>query len=365
MEPAASSSHPGTGTRCGGAPSPDPERKPVRRDPGGPGGPGRPGATEAPAQRRGGQEHVLAGSRAVCLCPEGGSFWEQAGVSITPQGDQGSPSGCLMHAATSTVLASTAVTFRWSLPGENGLSRVPRLSLLVAERPAPPRELLVPQAEVTARSLRLQWVPGSDGASPIRYFTVQVRELPGGQWLTYSSSVSHGATACTVERYSAPGAQARNQGPAPRGPRPSASSRPRGRGLRRTPESVHLFFHRHPMYWGPRVSVYQGPTAPRPPQPLPRPVLQTGSAQLAGTPQAPGRRGRGDRDGRPGSVGSGVLTRKRQTLCGAELAWGGAWPGEGGPGLQMSSHMPPRGDVPSLCSLCGSARQTPSLPATH
>lgn len=78
----------------------------------------------------------------------------------------------------------------------------PRFSpLLVAERPAPPRELLVPQAEVTARSLRLQWVPGSDGASPIRYFTVQVRELPGGEWQTYSSSVSHEATACAVERY--------------------------------------------------------------------------------------------------------------------------------------------------------------------
>lgn len=72
---------------------------------------------------------------------------------------------------------------------------------LVAERPAPPRELLVPQAEVTARSLRLQWVPGSDGASPIRYFTVQVRELPGGEWQTYSSSISHEATACAVERY--------------------------------------------------------------------------------------------------------------------------------------------------------------------
>lgn len=73
--------------------------------------------------------------------------------------------------------------------------------LLVAERPAPPRDLLVPQTDVTARSLRLQWVPGSDGASPIRYFTVQLRELPGGQWQTYSSSISHEATACAVERY--------------------------------------------------------------------------------------------------------------------------------------------------------------------
>ena len=70
-----------------------------------------------------------------------------------------------------------------------------------AERPAPPRELQVPQADVTARSLCLRWVPGSDGASPIRYFTVQLRELPGGQWQTYSSSISHEATACVVERY--------------------------------------------------------------------------------------------------------------------------------------------------------------------
>lgn len=78
-------------------------------------------------------------------------------------------------------------------------------SLLVAERPAPPRELLVPQAQVTARSLQLRWVPGSDGASPIRYFTVQLRELPRGEWQTYSSSVSHEATACAVERYPEPG----------------------------------------------------------------------------------------------------------------------------------------------------------------
>lgn len=61
----------------------------------------------------------------------------------------------------------------------------------------------MPQAEVSARSLRLQWVPGSDGASPIRYLTVQVRELPEGQWQTYSSSISHEATACTVDRYRA------------------------------------------------------------------------------------------------------------------------------------------------------------------
>lgn len=71
----------------------------------------------------------------------------------------------------------------------------------------------MPQAEVTARSLRLQWVPGSDGASPIRYFTVQVRELPRGEWQTYSSSISHEATACAVERYPEPGGRAPGNGP--------------------------------------------------------------------------------------------------------------------------------------------------------
>lgn len=71
----------------------------------------------------------------------------------------------------------------------------------------------MPQADVTARSLCLRWVPGSDGASPIRYFTVQLRELPGGRWQTYSSSVSHEATACVVERYGEGG-----EGPARRAP---------------------------------------------------------------------------------------------------------------------------------------------------
>ncbi|KAJ6659787.1 hypothetical protein lerEdw1_018503 [Lerista edwardsae] len=68
------------------------------------------------------------------------------------------------------------------------------------ERPAPPRQLRVPQAEVTSRSLRLHWLPGSDGSSPIRYFTVQTKELPGGDWRTFSSSVSHDATSCAIDR---------------------------------------------------------------------------------------------------------------------------------------------------------------------
>lgn len=107
----------------------------------------------------------------------------------------------------------------------------------------------MPQAEVTARSLQLQWVPGSDGASPIRYFTAQVRELPAGHWQTYSSSISHEATACTVERYGSPEAP-------PRDPQPSLSTPPHqppagagsGGPRRRSTEGMSLLVHTFP--WG-------------------------------------------------------------------------------------------------------------------
>uniref|UniRef100_A0ACB8FLG3 Protein sidekick-1 n=1 Tax=Sphaerodactylus townsendi TaxID=933632 RepID=A0ACB8FLG3_9SAUR len=68
------------------------------------------------------------------------------------------------------------------------------------KRPEPPRELRVPQSEVTSRSLQLHWHPGSDGSSPIRYFTIQIKELPDGGWQTYSSSLSHEATSCLIDR---------------------------------------------------------------------------------------------------------------------------------------------------------------------
>lgn len=112
--------------------------------------------------------------------------------------------GATVRQFTATELApESAYIFRLSAKTRQGWGQPLEATVITTEkreRPAPPRELLVPQAEVTARSLLLQWVPGSDGASPIRYFTVQVRELPGGQWQTYSSSISHEATACAVER---------------------------------------------------------------------------------------------------------------------------------------------------------------------
>ncbi|XP_037669666.1 protein sidekick-1 isoform X2 [Choloepus didactylus] len=112
--------------------------------------------------------------------------------------------GATVRQFTATDLVpESAYVFRLSAKTRQGWGEPLEATVLTTEkreRPAPPRELLVPQADVTARSLRLQWVPGSDGASPLRYFTVQVRELPAGDWLTYSSSISHEATACEVDR---------------------------------------------------------------------------------------------------------------------------------------------------------------------
>lgn len=46
----------------------------------------------------------------------------------------------------------------------------------------------------------LSWEPGSDGLSPVRYYTVQLRELPESNWSVHSASVSHDATSYAVSR---------------------------------------------------------------------------------------------------------------------------------------------------------------------
>ncbi|NXM38502.1 SDK2 protein, partial [Gymnorhina tibicen] len=67
-------------------------------------------------------------------------------------------------------------------------------------RPQPPGKPLAQQEEVRARSVLLSWEPGSDGLSPVRYYTVQSRELPDGDWALHSTPVSHNATAFVVDR---------------------------------------------------------------------------------------------------------------------------------------------------------------------
>ncbi|XP_053132295.1 protein sidekick-1 isoform X6 [Hemicordylus capensis] len=101
------------------------------------------------------------------------------------------------------LLPESAYIFRASAKTRQGWGEPLEATVITTEkreRPAPPRELRVPQSEVTSRSLQLRWVPGSDGSSPIRYFTVQMKELPDGDWQTYSSSISHEATSCIIDR---------------------------------------------------------------------------------------------------------------------------------------------------------------------
>ncbi|TRY60854.1 hypothetical protein DNTS_028282 [Danionella cerebrum] len=67
-------------------------------------------------------------------------------------------------------------------------------------RPQPTSRPTVPQEQVQARSVLLSWEPGSDGLSPIRYYTVQVRELPEKNWTVHSASVSHESSSYVVDR---------------------------------------------------------------------------------------------------------------------------------------------------------------------
>ncbi|XP_053221811.1 protein sidekick-1 isoform X3 [Podarcis raffonei] len=101
------------------------------------------------------------------------------------------------------LLPESAYIFRASAKTRQGWGEPLEATVITTEkreRPAPPSDLKVPQSEVTSRSLQLHWIPGSDGSSPVRYFTVQTKELPSGEWQTYSSSISHEATSCSIDR---------------------------------------------------------------------------------------------------------------------------------------------------------------------
>lgn len=69
------------------------------------------------------------------------------------------------------------------------------------ERPQPPRKLAVPQDGVEARRVRLHWVTGGSGSSPLRYFTLQVKQLPSGDWSTHTADIPHNVTVWTIDRY--------------------------------------------------------------------------------------------------------------------------------------------------------------------
>ncbi|XP_051792489.1 protein sidekick-2 isoform X3 [Erpetoichthys calabaricus] len=67
-------------------------------------------------------------------------------------------------------------------------------------RPQPTSRPSVRQEDVQARNVLLSWEPGSDGLSPVRYYTVQFRELPDSNWTVHSASVSHDAVSYIVDR---------------------------------------------------------------------------------------------------------------------------------------------------------------------
>ncbi|XP_074553803.1 protein sidekick-1-like isoform X2 [Halichoeres trimaculatus] len=68
------------------------------------------------------------------------------------------------------------------------------------ERPQPPRKLSAPQDGIESRHLRLHWVTGGSGSSPLRYFTLQAKELPKGDWKTHTADIPHNMTSWTVDR---------------------------------------------------------------------------------------------------------------------------------------------------------------------
>uniref|UniRef100_A0A9J8AA75 Sidekick cell adhesion molecule 1 n=1 Tax=Cyprinus carpio carpio TaxID=630221 RepID=A0A9J8AA75_CYPCA len=103
----------------------------------------------------------------------------------------------------SNLTPESAYIFRISAKTEQGWGAPAQAVVItteIRERPQPPRQLRVPQDHVQSRKLQLNWVPGGDGSSPVRYFTLQTRELPRGDWLTHSSAISHNYTSWEVDR---------------------------------------------------------------------------------------------------------------------------------------------------------------------
>lgn len=74
-------------------------------------------------------------------------------------------------------------------------------TVLSSERPQPPRKVSAPQDGVESRRLQLHWVIGGSGSSPLRYYTLHVKELPSGEWSTHTPDIPHNVTTWTVERY--------------------------------------------------------------------------------------------------------------------------------------------------------------------
>uniref|UniRef100_A0A3Q2XUG2 Sidekick cell adhesion molecule 2 n=1 Tax=Hippocampus comes TaxID=109280 RepID=A0A3Q2XUG2_HIPCM len=88
----------------------------------------------------------------------------------------------------------TVYVFRLSAQTRKGWGEAAEALVVTTEkrvRPQPTGRPVAPQRHVRARRVLLSWEPGSDGLSPVRYYTVQYRELPQRNWTLHSTSVSH------------------------------------------------------------------------------------------------------------------------------------------------------------------------------
>lgn len=104
---------------------------------------------------------------------------------------------CLLFSSTVLIFVTSLVPTSLScyyLASSNLLS-------VSTERPLPPRKMSVPQDEVESRQLRVHWVTGGSASSPLRYFTLQIKELPNGDWKTHTADIPHNMTSWTVDRY--------------------------------------------------------------------------------------------------------------------------------------------------------------------
>uniref|UniRef100_A0A8C1ZRX6 Sidekick cell adhesion molecule 2a n=1 Tax=Cyprinus carpio TaxID=7962 RepID=A0A8C1ZRX6_CYPCA len=105
---------------------------------------------------------------------------------------------------TATGLKPESVyVFRLTAQTRKGWGEAAEALVVTTEKrahPQPTSRPVVPQEEVQARSVLLSWEPGSDGLSPIRYYTVQYRELPDSNWTVHSASVNHEATSYIIDK---------------------------------------------------------------------------------------------------------------------------------------------------------------------
>uniref|UniRef100_A0A8C6SZD0 Sidekick cell adhesion molecule 2b n=1 Tax=Neogobius melanostomus TaxID=47308 RepID=A0A8C6SZD0_9GOBI len=93
--------------------------------------------------------------------------------------------------------AESVYVFRITAQTRKGWGEAAEALVVTTEKRATSRPA-VPQKNVLARQVLLTWEPGSDGLSPVRYYTVQLRELPENNWTVHSASVNHEATSYIV-----------------------------------------------------------------------------------------------------------------------------------------------------------------------